>query len=254
MVDNVTIPASGTGTATPVVATDDVGGVHYQRGKLVGGADGVADRLDVTEDVASAGAEHGILSMGIRSDAPASTAGTTGDFVYPLFGANGGQWVNPLGIFKTLDADVTRPANVTAYAVNDALADTTPTAGGFTFTGAGRASGGSGIITDLLVSFDDDAATPLQGELFIYDQAVTAIADNAVFAVSDAEARTTVAQIPFSLSDIGNQGFAHVQNLSIGYTCVGTANLRFLIRVKNVYTPTANSGVIRFRIKVLQVD
>jgi len=42
MADNLTIPASGTGTATPVVATDDVAGVHYQRVKLDGGADGAA--------------------------------------------------------------------------------------------------------------------------------------------------------------------------------------------------------------------
>lgn len=37
MTDNVTVPATGSGTATPVVATDDVAGVHYQRVKLVDG-------------------------------------------------------------------------------------------------------------------------------------------------------------------------------------------------------------------------
>lgn len=42
MADNVTIPASGTGSVTPVVATDDVGGVHYQRVKLDVGGDGVS--------------------------------------------------------------------------------------------------------------------------------------------------------------------------------------------------------------------
>lgn len=41
MADNVTIPATGSGTATPVVATDDVGGVHYQRVKIAIGGDGV---------------------------------------------------------------------------------------------------------------------------------------------------------------------------------------------------------------------
>lgn len=42
MANNVTIPPSGTGTATPVVATDDVGGVHYQKIKLDLGGDGVS--------------------------------------------------------------------------------------------------------------------------------------------------------------------------------------------------------------------
>jgi hypothetical protein len=43
MADNVTIPASGTGDATPVVATDDVAGAHYQRVKLDLGDDGLSD-------------------------------------------------------------------------------------------------------------------------------------------------------------------------------------------------------------------
>lgn len=37
-VDNVTLPTTGSGTATPVLATDDVGGVHYPIGKLAYGA------------------------------------------------------------------------------------------------------------------------------------------------------------------------------------------------------------------------
>ncbi len=34
MVDNITIPTTGSGDATPDVATDDVSGVHYQKMKL----------------------------------------------------------------------------------------------------------------------------------------------------------------------------------------------------------------------------
>lgn len=45
MADNVTIPASGTGTATPVIATDDVSSVHYQKIKIALGADGAIDTL-----------------------------------------------------------------------------------------------------------------------------------------------------------------------------------------------------------------
>jgi hypothetical protein len=42
MADNVIIPATGSGTATPEIATDDVGGAHYQRVKLDVGGDGVS--------------------------------------------------------------------------------------------------------------------------------------------------------------------------------------------------------------------
>lgn len=40
MSDGVTIPATGSGTATPVISTDDVGGAHIQRVKLTDGTDG----------------------------------------------------------------------------------------------------------------------------------------------------------------------------------------------------------------------
>jgi hypothetical protein len=45
MADNVTIPTTGTGTATPVIATDDVASVHYQKIKIALGADGAVDTL-----------------------------------------------------------------------------------------------------------------------------------------------------------------------------------------------------------------
>lgn len=148
---------------------------------------------------------------------------------------------------------VTRPADTTAYAANDAMSDstTTPTTGGFTFTGAAIASGGAGIITDLMVTSSNDPATQLQGELFIFDRAVTNINDNAAFAVTDAEIQTCVAKIPFTLEDVGNNGFYHAQNLNIGFVCNGSANLRFLVRVKNAYTP-ASAEVVTFTLKVMQ--
>jgi hypothetical protein len=162
--------------------------------------------------------------------------------------------VTSLGNFTTVSTDVTRPADTTAYAINDALSDSTatPTTGGFTFTSAARASGGSGIITDAIITSSNDPATQLQGELFVFNQAVTAINDNAAFAVSDAEIKTCVARIPFTLEDVGNNGFFHATNLNMGFTAVGTANLRFLVRVKNAYTP-ASSEVITFVLKILQV-
>lgn len=205
------------------------------------------------EDTASANLDPIMVVGAKRLAVPANSSGTDGDYE-PLQMDAGKLWVKPLGDFVTCSTDVTRPANTTTYTVNDALADTTPTSGGFTFTSAARISGGSGIITDLIVSFDEDAATPLQGELFIFDTSVTAITDNAAFAITDAESRTIVAKIPFALEDNGNNGFYHAQNLNIGFTAVGSANLRFLVKVKNGYVPTTNSSVITFRLKVLQVN
>lgn len=63
MADNVTIPASGTGTSTPVIATDDVSSVHYQRVKLDGGGDGAS-----TPILAGGGVEASAIRVTIASD------------------------------------------------------------------------------------------------------------------------------------------------------------------------------------------
>jgi len=160
-----------------------------------------------------------------------------------------------LGFLKTCSTDVTRPADTTAYASNDALSNSTsaPTAGGFTFADAARKSGGSGIITDAIITTNADPTTLLQGEIWIFNQAVTNINDNAAFAVSDTEIKTCIGKIPFTLEDAGNNGFFHATNLNIGFTCVGSPNLRFLVKVKNAYTP-ANAEVFTFIIKTVQID
>ena len=68
MADGITIPASGTGTATPVVATDDISSVHYQRIKLT---DGTADSTAVIPGTAADG-----LRVMISSGGSAVTPGT----------------------------------------------------------------------------------------------------------------------------------------------------------------------------------
>lgn len=251
MADNVNITA-GTGT---VIATDQVGSDHYQKIKLADGAADSSTMLDiVAEDEASAGAETGVIAMVRRTDTPANQSGADGDWE-PMQVSGGFLWVRSVTKFVTVSTDVTRPADTTAYAANDALSDSTssPTSGGFTFTGAARASGGSGIVTDAIVASSNDPATTLQGEIFIFDTSVTNINDNAAFAVSDAEIKTLVGIIPFNIADAGNNDAAWVSNLNMGFTCVGSANLRFLVRVKNAYTP-ASAEVLTVRLKIMQVD
>lgn len=215
MADNITIPTTGSGTATPSVATDDVGGVHYQEVKLDGGGNGV--------------------SLPIVAGAQTS--------------ANCLPVVGPTDEFVTVSVDVTRPADTTAYAVNDCISNSTSVPTTFTISNAAKASGGSGLVTDIVMVSDADPVTPLQGEIFIYDSSVTSPNDNAAYAISDADAKKCVAKVPFALEDIGNNDFFHAQGLNIGFTCIGTADLRFLLRAKNAYTP-ANGEVFTFRFKI----
>jgi len=250
MADNVTIPATGTGTATPVVATDDIGGIHYQYVKLVNAT------ADATDKIAG-DATNGLDVDVTRLPALVASSANIGDvdvLTLPALPTGSNVIGQTTGAFATVSTDITRPADTTAYAANDALSDSTsaPTAGGFTFTNAARASGGSGIITDAIITTAADAATLLQGEIWLFNTSVTNINDNAAFAVSDAEIKTCVGKIAFTLEDAGNNGFFHATNLNIGFTCSGSANLRFLVKVKNAYTPVS-AEVLTFVIKVLQV-
>lgn len=154
---------------------------------------------------------------------------------------------NPI---QTITTGITRPADTNAYAAGDAFANSTsvPTSGGFTFTSAARSSGGSGEITDAVVSAS--AGTAYQGEVWIFDQAVTATNDNAALSVSDSDILNLVGVIPFNTTDTNSaNSISYVTGLGIGFTCVGTANLRFLVKMMNAPTP-ASAEVLTIRIKV----
>ena len=252
MADDVPITA-GSGTN---IVTDDISAAnrHYQRIKISDGtADSEVHLKVVAEDQAFAGGDTGIVHMAVRQATPANLSGTDGDYE-PLQMNAGALWVSPLGFPVSVQTDVTRPADTAVYAVNDALSNSTtaPTTGGFTLSNIARKSGGSVLITDMIVTSSNDAAT-IQGEVFLFNTAVTNINDNAAFVVSDTEIKTCVGRVGFALEDVGNNGFFHAQNLNILATCVGSANLRFLIRVKNAATP-ASAEVITVIVKAIQLD
>lgn len=75
MADNVTIPTTGTGTATPVIATDDVASVHYQKIKIALGADGAIDTLLDSGQQTMANSAPVVLASD-QTAIPASQSGT----------------------------------------------------------------------------------------------------------------------------------------------------------------------------------
>jgi hypothetical protein len=163
--------------------------------------------------------------------------------------------VTPSDDLVIVSTTITRPADTTAYTAGDTFANSTsaPTAGGFTLANVVRASGGSGIILNAAISMSGpNAASPINGELWIFDQAVTAINDNAAFAISDAEAQNMVAIIPFTANrGGGNNALAFLPNIMAGFACVGSANLRFLVKVVTAYTPVSGE-VMSVRLAILR--
>ncbi len=153
---------------------------------------------------------------------------------------------------KTVGFTITRPADSNAYAANDAFSNSTsaPLTGGYPLISVARAPGGSGTITDAI--FSTSASMALQGELWIFDQPVTNVNDNAAFAISDAEALTLVGVIPFNCVDTtSNNAISYVTNIGVGYNCVGTStNLYCLVKVINAPTP-GSAEILGVRLKVM---
>ncbi len=157
----------------------------------------------------------------------------------------------PPPVVTTLTASITRPADSNAYAANDAYAQSTsaPLTGGYMLLGAARTLGGSGKITDAIVVAS--AATAYVGELWLFNTRVTAIADNAAFTITDAEALTLVGIIPFSTSDTtAANAVSYITGLDYRYTCAANdTSLYFLVKVMGVVTP-GSAEILSVAIKV----
>lgn len=186
------------------------------------------------------------VNVGTVTTLPALAAGTN------TIGAT-------FGFAGTATTSFSRPADTTAYTALDWISDSTsaPTSGGFTFSNMCRTSGGSGILTDLYVLSNDTAA--LAGVVYVFDSAVsgTTFNDNTLEStntLADADAAKIVAEIPFTLSARTANAAAHVQNLNIGYTCSGTANLRFLVKATGGTLTTASANTYTFRAKYVQTN
>lgn len=249
-------------------------GIPITTGDIEIGAIEVKNDTDDTRAKVGAGLKANGLRITVATDDPQVVAtGTTADAFSTDHTATGtlltfvkgliatlktlvvlGAGSNVIGLIgssiQTLTTNITRPTDTAPYAANDALASSTsaPTVGGITFANAARASGGSGRITDAIISAS--AGSAIQGELWLFDQAVTAVNDNAAFTVSDSDVLNLVGIIPFNISDVtAANAVSYVTGLNIGFTCVGSANLRGLVKVMAAVTP-GNAEVISFRLKV----
>lgn len=247
--------AMDTGTQRVAMATDSPGiittGTAGSASATVLSIQGVASMTAVAVSAASLPLPSGAATLAKQ---PAlGTAGTASADVISVQGVASMTPVQQAGYQVTCSTDITRPADTNAYTANDTWSDSTsaPTAGGYTLTSAARVSGGSGIITDMYIMSSAVPGTLLQGEIHLFDSAATAVNDNAAWALSDADAKLRVGIVAFTLLADANNSYYHAQNLNIGYTCVGTANLRYLVKVKNAYTPISGE-VLTVRAKCIQ--
>ena len=101
------------------------------------------------------------------------------------------------------NASVIKASGTTVYDINDVVGNGIV----MIFGRCARVPGGSGTITKafLVTTAYTSALLPAM-ELWLFDTIVAAPADNAAFALTDAEAATVVAVIPFNTGYISNAG------------------------------------------------
>jgi len=200
--------------ADKAIAADDVGSVWYQRVKVSFGADGSA------------------------ADANAANP-------FPVRG---------VAVVQPANATFTRPADTTAYAVGDLIANNT-TAGSVTrmsFTGASLGgSNGTGRITDLILSKSGTAAARIRAHFLKTDHAVTNGDNGALVLTSlDIDNYLGYMDVSFTGTDdgVGSGGnlVAKSYDLPVPYSISGDT-IYCVLEALTAWTPTS-SGTFDARI------
>lgn len=141
----------------------------------------------------------------------------------------------------SVQTSVTRTADTNAYTANDAIADATTSPSRLTFTDPAARAGEGGTILSVVVTSSIVATTNVDITLLLFDEAITALEDNAAVDVSDSEIQTLVGSVSILSSDwkvLANNKYA-VKSVSIPFVTGESNILDAAIRVDTGHTPAS---------------
>ena len=162
------------------------------------------------------------------------------------------------GITAIASATLTRPADTTAYAVAEQIAQTTTAAlnKNLIFDVA-RFDDGTGIITSATLIDSSAESTKPYIDLLLFHGPVTNAADNAAAAPTDGDMETMLPNGIISFDGVnyfrvgGANGAIPVGNLNIPFKCRGGTKIYGILVARNAYTPvsaekfTINLGILQ---------
>lgn len=232
--DSATAIAAGGGTeATALrvtVATDSTGVLSVDdNGSTLsiddGGGSITVDGIlivfgSTAEDANHVSGDAGFFSLSVRqseANSLTSTAGSDGDYAAFNTDARGLlQVVARPYVTRQRQASSGLTTAATAYSIGD-------TAGAImTFTSMARVSGGTGTILSAVLLDKGDVGTDYR--LHIYRSSVSLAADNAAWAVSDADQQELIGIVTMpSMLDVGANRVTTLSNIGLPYDCAATS-------------------------------
>lgn len=163
-------------------------------------------------------------------------------------------------VSKIISASYTRPADTTAYAAGDVLANSTSAATILTFPNVARANGLGFLIDGVTVAYSGAPATKPDLQLWLFDSTVAMQNDNAAWNPSDAEMETCLgyislgggsATIAAPLASNGNMVQFVAAAVKSNACASGSTSIFGIVVVRNAYTPTSGEK-FTFRLHVIQ--
>lgn len=246
-------------TPGDVISTEDIAGVKLPRSKISLGVSGTDDGNVSSTNPMPVSFPSGVAvnnfpsSQAVTvSNFPSSQAVTVSNFPgtqtvsgsVSVSNLPATQAVLAGGYTTVPTASKTRPANATAYAIGQVVAESTSAATVWTFTNCVRANGGTGTLLGVLLTDSAKQGTLPQFNLWLFNASPTVQNDAAAFAPSTADLAKVVAVVNLSSFTAGNaNGVLQATELNRPFKCgASTTSLFGVLVAANAYTPVSGEA------------
>jgi hypothetical protein len=234
-------PGTGRNVATDQVTySGDTADVQLVRVVNTSGTEGsrvVTDKpVFQTEDTAHADGDLGMLIMGVRNHTSGST--TDGDYAAVSVSSTGDLHTIGRRDVQRIQVQVSGTA-AAAYAAGDQFGTI------ISLSNAVRLSGGTGTIVGVMLQSYSDTIGAV--DVVFLDQSVTLAADNAAFAIADADIIDVIGVVSLAGAyDLGNNRIAQAFNLALPYHCSGSTTLYAAIIIRSAFTLAASPDLATY--------
>ena len=169
------------------------------------------------EDQPHVDGHRGVMMLGVRNHTSGST--TDGDYSAISVSSTGEMQTVARRDLQRISVGVTGVTTTTpAYTAADQVGTLV------TIANAARVTGGSGTITGVVLIDQSDIIGAY--DIIFFDSTITPAADNAAFAISDADSLKIVASVQLAGAfDLTNNRLAQAYNLAVPYVCSGGTSL-----------------------------